>query len=480
MAVPKTKSRQAGHPPTIIARLESWTRVESHADGSIVAVFDSGPLNLGLFSSAATDCLEGLRTGLPLDMLVRESGSVREIDLLMRRLALHGLLEYGIRCTKAATSDSIIIEPQVPGYRPQLKQLDDVDSIVLSRFAYLRRRGDEIVIESPLAGALFRIRDPEVAAFLARLFTPQKVGQLRRQHGFPGVEFLALLLDCQIVFKTDKTVEGNLRMAEGGDSLALWDFHDLLFHARSTEGRHANPVGGVYPHGGLIPPLPALRPGWPGKRIDLCTFLTPQPEALSFAKLLRDRHSTRLFDNGKPITLAELSRFLDGSARVLSRPQGDASDEDGPEVARPYPSAGGRYELELYIAVNICEGLSPGFYHYDAGAHALTQIEASPKDVKALMAEAAAAMGVPTAPQILINIAARFGRISWKYSSIAYSLILKDSGVLTQTLYLMATDMGLGGCAIGIANIDLFAKMTGLDWCIEGPVGQFALGRGAA
>jgi nitroreductase len=46
-----------------------------------------------------------------------------------------------------------------------------------------------------------------------------------------------------------------------------------------------------------------------------------------------------------------------------------------------------------------------------------------------------------------------------------------------QTLYVVATDMGLGGCAIGTTNIDLFAKMTGLDFHVEGPVGQFALGR---
>ncbi len=69
--------------------------------------------------------------------------------------------------------------------------------------------------------------------------------------------------------------------------------------------------------------------------------------------------------------------------------------------------------------------------------------------------------------------------MSWKYSSIAYSLILKDVGVLIQTLYLLATEMDLGGCATGITNIDLFAKMTGLAFHIEGPVGQFALGRGA-
>ena len=88
-------------------------------------------------------------------------------------------------------------------------------------------------------------------------------------------------------------------------------------------------------------------------------------------------------------------------------------------------------------------------------------------------------MGAAAAPQILFTVAARFGRISWKYSSIAYALILKDVGVLIQTFYLMATDMGLGGCAIGSTNIELFAKMTGLEFHVEGAVGQFALGRGA-
>ena len=87
-------------------------------------------------------------------------------------------------------------------------------------------------------------------------------------------------------------------------------------------------------------------------------------------------------------------------------------------------------------------------------------------------------MDAPATPQIVITIAARFGRVSWKYSSLAYALILKDVGVLIQTLYLMATDMGLGGCAIGSSNIDLFARMTGIEFHVEGPVGQFALGRG--
>jgi hypothetical protein len=39
--------------------------------------------------------------------------------------------------------------------------------------------------------------------------------------------------------------------------------------------------------------------------------------------------------------------------------------------------------------------------------------------------------------------------------------------------------MGLGGCAIGSSNIDLFSKMTGIEFHVEGPIVQFALGRGA-
>ena len=124
-----------------------------------------------------------------------------------------------------------------------------------------------------------------------------------------------------------------------------------------------------------------------------------------------------------------------------------------------------------------CEELANGFYHYDAGAHALVSINVAANELEALLMGAKNAMGVSAAPQILLTIAARFGRVSWKYSSIAYALILKEVGILTQTLYLMATDMGLGGCAIGIANIELFAKMTGIDFHVEGPVGQFALGR---
>src|SRR5262249_19759901 len=149
-------------------------------------------------------------------------------------------------------------------------------------------------------------------------------------------------------------------------------------------------------------------------------------------------------DDQQPITLAEVARFLDGTARVQSRFSSRLDlGGDAPVVAyapRPYPSGGASYELELYLAVDKCEGLVRGFYHYDAGAHALAPIRIGAGELDALLVGAKFARGAPAVPQILITIAARFGRVSWKYSSIAYALILKDVGVLMQTLYLVATD----------------------------------------
>jgi len=482
----RAPGKKTGHriaPPVISARLVGRIGLEAKADGNIVASFDGYSVGLGKFSSAAADRAPALRKGLALASFAAGRGTDKEIDLLVRRLAQRGLIEFGFGPAHAKKAQ-VVIEPQVADYWPRVPKLANKDVIALSRFAYLRRRGNEMVLESPRAGALFRICNPKIAAALALLSTPQQIGALRRQPGFPGLELLALLVDCQILFKLEPAKGAGLRPSEGDDDLVLWDFHDLLFHTRSTEGRQANPLGGLYPYAGLIPPPPAVRPRWPGKTIDLRKVSVAPSETIPpFVKLLHGRHSTRDFDDTHPITLDELARFLDAAARIRSKWKSRIDmDDGGPEVsyaARPYPSGGSAYELELYLAVGNCDGLARGFYHYDADRHALVPISVRPQDLEAQLVAAEFAMGAAAAPQILIVIAARFGRVSWKYSSVAYSLILKDVGVLIQTLYLMATDMGLAGCAIGTNNIDHFAKMTGLEFHVEGPVGQFALGRGS-
>ena len=473
------KRKRGAAPATLLARLLGHVALTLNPDGKVVVSVEGQALGLGALGPGAAERVRSLRTGLPLaDFASGRRGGDKEVEHLVRRLARFGLIEYGLRRPRGG--EQVVIEPQLPDYWPQTPPLRDGDTLALSRFAYLRQRAGEMVLESPRAGALFRIRDPRIAALLATLATPQQVKRLRRQPGFPGTELLALLVDCGMLFKPGAVDEQGLRAVEGDENLVVWDFHDLLFHARSTEGRHANPTGGTYPHVDTLAELPMVRPAWPGAKIDLGELSSTAPISPA-AQLLRDRHSVREFDEALPITLAELARFLDRTARIQSIMTIPSADGGPPLTCtvRPYPSGGASYELELYVAVDRCDGLARGFYHYDAQTHALVAIDVDVAWLDALLAGATMAMGASAAPQVLITIAARFGRVSWKYGAIAYALILKDVGVLLQTLYLMATDMGLGGCAIGSTNIDLFARMTGIAFHVEGAVGQFALGRAA-
>ena len=72
-------------------------------------------------------------------------------------------------------------------------------------------------------------------------------------------------------------------------------------------------------------------------------------------------------------------------------------------------------------------------------------------DTTAALIGAALLLGILNAfvRPVLLILGARFQRVSWKYASIAYSLTLKHVGVLYQTMYLVATAMGLAPCGVG-------------------------------
>ncbi len=129
--------------PAISARLNRHVTLEARADGKIAACFGGGSVSLGTFSAGAAKRVQELRPGLPLASLASGNrNSDKEIDLLVRRLARHGLLEYCLRRSQN-DEDQVVIEPQLADYWPQAPQLGEADIIVLSRFAYMRRRGSE-------------------------------------------------------------------------------------------------------------------------------------------------------------------------------------------------------------------------------------------------------------------------------------------------------------------------------------------------
>ncbi|MGE5156700.1 MAG: dehydrogenase, partial [Gemmatimonas sp.] len=204
--------------------------LETQGGGHLAANVDGYPVELGEFSPEASRRATALRAGLPLaSFAAARNAAAQEIQTLIRRLARRGLIEY--RLTHGR-KDLAVIEPQIAEYWPHAAKLRASDRLVLSRFAYLRRRGNALVLESPRAGALFRICEPTVASFLAELSRPQTIRELKQRRGFPGLELLALLADCDILLTLAAKAGDGLRPQEGDPDLVLWDFHDLVFHTR--------------------------------------------------------------------------------------------------------------------------------------------------------------------------------------------------------------------------------------------------------
>lgn len=346
--------------------------------------------------------------------------------------------------------------------------------LVLSRFAYCHKDKEHLVIESPLSHAKVILADWKGIAVISELANPQAPSEICTK--IPGISedaihlFLNLLLSTEILWEVKG--DGEIQ-EEKDDSLVQWEFHDLLFHSRTRIGRHSNPVGKTFRFLGKIEQLPVVKPRVSDEIIELykpdIQRLQEMDRPLTLA--IEQRDSIRSYQN-QPIIDKQLGEFLYRSARVKAifpKDYGECS-------IRPYPNSGGRYELELYITINICENIPSGLYHYSPKEHQLCRISEMNGQVEALLAEASSATGQSCIPQILITVTARFQRATWVYESIAYAGVLKNVGALQQTMYLVATAMNLAPCAVGSGNADLFAALVGADYYKESSVGEFILG----
>src|SRR5262249_22261658 len=132
---------------------------------------------------------------------------------------------------------------------------------VLSRFAYLHCQDDLLLLESPRALAQVLLHDGRVAALVHALARPQEAAALA--DAVPGLpaevvgQLLRLLHNAGVV---DAVPQADAASEDTESALQYWQFHDLLFHARSRIGRHNTPLGGTYRFAGQLAPPPALKP----------------------------------------------------------------------------------------------------------------------------------------------------------------------------------------------------------------------------
>ncbi|MBN1210512.1 MAG: SagB family peptide dehydrogenase [Myxococcaceae bacterium] len=393
------------------------------------------------------------------------------LHLALLRLGAARLLSYEVRLDGQPL---LALRASSRAFAPPDFQVDRSRRYQLSRFACMRRRGSEWVLESPLAHGELVLQDWRAQVLVSLLSAPRSVDELVT--ALPGLNettslgLLALLCGCGLAGELDAA--GQLD-EERSLTLRQWSFHDLLFHARSRRGRHAQPSGATERFRGQLEPLPALKPRMSDQVMALHRpeLEQVQREDPPFTRVLEERRSIRDY-RGRVLTSRMVGEFLYRACRVKER----YGREENELTRRPYPSAGAGYALEVYLASGRCDGLEPGLYHYAPEAHELHRLPAQADEVEWLLQEARHSAAQREPPQLLIILSARFSRLFWRYESIGYALLLKDVGVLLQTMYLVATAMGLAPCALGSGDSDCFARAAGLDYRAESSVGEFLLG----
>ncbi|GAA3265934.1 SagB family peptide dehydrogenase [Dactylosporangium vinaceum] len=400
---------------------------------------------------------------------IEGEAQIMRTQVLLRRLVMHCWLDRRI-----ALGDRPLLEvmPQglgQAGAEPERRHQPGC-AYRLSRFAALRAQDGRMVAGTPLSTVDIGLPDPRVLGALLAA-AAQDGCDAASFAAAAGIDDVAAGRVLDELLAARVVVSAADRAAESAQPpQALWSPEDLGVHGRSRPGRHALPIGGTYRFTGRFP-APPLHASFPGRPSVALTVPEARPGP-SFGDVLAARRTVREHDDEHPITLAQLGEFL---YRVQHTT--DIRTLDGHEVGRrPYPSGGGLCELELYPMVTACAGIDAGLYHYDGVEHRLERV--APRDAAAerLLGYAAAAASLTRPPQVLLVVTARVQRLMWKYEGLGYAMILKNCGIMTELMYLVAAAMGLAPCALGAGDSAAFATLSGLDPLVEPSVADFLLG----
>ncbi|HET9969640.1 MAG TPA: hypothetical protein VFQ68_15505 [Streptosporangiaceae bacterium] len=158
------------------------------------------------------------------------------------------------------------------------------------------------------------------------------------------------------------------------------------------------------------------------------------------------------------LDLAQLSRLLylsAGVVRTMERPY-------GLHPFRAAGSAGGRFPLEVYVAVPPGGPLPTGVHWYDPWDHALAQVGPAPRGG----GPAVVVTGVPW-------------RTGWRYRERGYRHVYWDAGTMLAQLLVLADSAGLAAALYTRFPDGQVAAMVGADRVHEFPVAVIGLDESA-
>jgi putative peptide maturation dehydrogenase len=351
------------------------------------------------------------------------------------------------------------------------------------------KRVPQLLAISILRGAEFAISDQDFELLSKlpsdRWTSVEELSSAERERASTLAE-QGLLLSTE-----DDPALAELRRKDHRLASAPWNIYAALFHSLTTwrdvdlRTRFGDPeelplqadeavAAFVERHGAPPPHFHRVDRGGGALELPL-----PGHENGVIAALAR-RKTTRAFDRAAALTLEEFGAVC---YEVFGCHGLVAIGDEVMALKKTSPSGGSLHPIEAYVLVRNVDGVGPGLYHYGTEDHALELLESLTADeADRLAAEFVSGQTYFAAAGVLFVLVARFDRIFWKYRKHlkAYGVVLLDAGHLSQTLYLVCAELGLGAyvtTAINGANID---ERLGLDEFSEGALAVCGCGRRAS
>ncbi len=200
-------------------------------------------------------------------------------------------------------------------------------------------------------------------------------------------------------------------------------------------------------------PQPPLELPYAGEPSPLPAFDEYADKDIPLREALTLRRSVRAYAS-TPITQGELSYALWATQGIRVKRES--------ATFRTVPSAGARHAFETLILVNQVAGLQPGLYRYVASEHGLVALDA-PDDVSTRLEKACLGQKMVSDAAVTFFWFADIGRMTYRYGERGYRYIFLDAGHVSQNLYLVAEQLGLGTCAIGAFDDNALNAELGLD-----------------
>ena len=183
-------------------------------------------------------------------------------------------------------------------------------------------------------------------------------------------------------------------------------------------------------------------------------------------EVLRKRRSFRDYRQGA-LSLQEL-------ANLLWATQGVTIKAPAPWF-RTVPSAGALHPIDTYLVINRVKDLESGIYRLKVADFVLELRK--PGDFSVRITEAALDQDIARNAAVVFVWVAVIQRSRQKYRQRAYRYIYLDSGHIAQNLYLAATAMNLGCCAIAAFYDEEVNQIVGVDGAEETTVYLATIGK---